>query len=141
MHVCPRPPLPNASPLPTNRTPMTAPCPTRSRAVGASAPKAAMSGYASQLPEGSMSSSGNGGVPGTDWVLPGWSRPRTPAFSVGRYAGRVMQSCAAAFVLASGSAGRLRVLRDAGIDPEVMVSGVDETADDGLDTGGPGGAP
>ena len=81
-----------------------------------------------------MSSSGNGGVPGTDWVLPGWSRPRTPAFSVGRYAGRVMQSCAAAFVLASGSAGRLRVLRDAGIDPEVMVSGVDETADDGLDT-------
>jgi metal-dependent HD superfamily phosphatase/phosphodiesterase len=28
----------------------------------------------------------------------------------------------------------LRVLRDAGIDPEVVVSGVDETADDGLDT-------
>jgi septum formation protein len=37
-------------------------------------------------------------------------------------------------VLASGSAGRLRVLRDAGIDPEVLVSGVDETADDGLGT-------
>jgi septum formation protein len=32
-------------------------------------------------------------------------------------------------ILASGSAARLRVLRDAGIDPEVVVSGVDETAD------------
>jgi septum formation protein len=39
-----------------------------------------------------------------------------------------------AFVLASASAGRLRVLRDAGIDPEVLVSGVDEDTDDGLDT-------
>jgi septum formation protein len=39
-----------------------------------------------------------------------------------------------AFVLASGSAGRLRVLRDAGMDPEVMVSGVDETAEAGFDT-------
>lgn len=39
-----------------------------------------------------------------------------------------------AFVLASGSAGRLRVLRDAGIDPEVVISDVDETVDDGLDT-------
>ena len=39
-----------------------------------------------------------------------------------------------AFVLASGSAGRLRVLRDAGIDPEVVVSGVDETAGDIADT-------
>ena len=29
-------------------------------------------------------------------------------------------------VLASGSKARLRVLRDAGIDPEVLVSGVDE---------------
>jgi nucleoside triphosphate pyrophosphatase len=38
------------------------------------------------------------------------------------------------FVLASGSAGRLRVLRDAGIDPEVVVSGVDETVEEGLDT-------
>jgi len=37
-------------------------------------------------------------------------------------------------VLASGSAGRLGVLRGAGIDPEVVVSGVDETTDDHLDT-------
>ncbi len=37
-------------------------------------------------------------------------------------------------MLASGSAGRLRVLRDAGIDPEVVVSGVDETADEIADT-------
>ena len=40
----------------------------------------------------------------------------------------------AAFVLASGSAGRLRLLRGAGIDPEVVVSGVDETTEDHLDT-------
>jgi len=40
----------------------------------------------------------------------------------------------AALVLASGSAGRLRLLRAAGIHPEVVVSGVDETTDNGLDT-------
>lgn len=39
-----------------------------------------------------------------------------------------------AFVLASSSAGRLRVLQQAGIDPEVVVSGVAETTGDGLDT-------
>lgn len=38
------------------------------------------------------------------------------------------------FVLASGSAGRLGLLRQAGIDPEVVVSGVDETCDESLDT-------
>jgi predicted house-cleaning NTP pyrophosphatase (Maf/HAM1 superfamily) len=33
-----------------------------------------------------------------------------------------------AVILASGSAARLAVLRAAGLDPEVVVSGVDETA-------------
>jgi septum formation protein len=41
---------------------------------------------------------------------------------------------APALVLASGSPGRLRLLRDAGFDPEVIVSGVAETNDDGLAT-------
>jgi len=41
---------------------------------------------------------------------------------------------APALVLASGSAGRLRVLQGAGIDPEVLVSGVDETTGEGLGT-------
>ena len=40
----------------------------------------------------------------------------------------------APFVLASGSATRLRVLRDAGIQVEAIVSGMDETTDDGLGT-------
>ena len=40
----------------------------------------------------------------------------------------------APFVLASGSATRLRVLRDAGISAEAVVSGMDETTDEGLDT-------
>ncbi|MBO0823885.1 MAG: septum formation inhibitor Maf [Actinobacteria bacterium] len=37
-------------------------------------------------------------------------------------------------VLASGSPARLRLLRDAGIDPIVVVSGADESPVDGLDT-------
>jgi septum formation protein len=39
-----------------------------------------------------------------------------------------------ALLLASGSSGRLAVLRAAGIDPEVLVSGVDETCDESMDT-------
>jgi septum formation protein len=37
-------------------------------------------------------------------------------------------------VLASGSKARLRLLRDAGIDPTVVVSGADESNHDGLGT-------
>ncbi len=44
------------------------------------------------------------------------------------------ESAAVAFVLASGSQGRLRLLRDAGMDPEVVVSGADETGGNGLAT-------
>jgi len=43
-------------------------------------------------------------------------------------------AAAPVFVLASGSAGRLRVLQGAGIHPEIVVSGVDETTGEGLDT-------
>lgn len=37
-------------------------------------------------------------------------------------------------MLASGSQARLRLLRDAGIDPDVVVSGIDESNDENLDT-------
>lgn len=40
----------------------------------------------------------------------------------------------AVLVLASGSQGRLRLLRGAGVYPEVVVSGVDESTDEVLDT-------
>ena len=39
-----------------------------------------------------------------------------------------------ALVLASASPARLRILRDAGIDPEVVVSGADESSEDQLTT-------
>jgi septum formation protein len=43
---------------------------------------------------------------------------------------------ATAFVLASGSQGRLRLLRAAGLDPDVVVSGADESHDGQLDVAG-----
>lgn len=46
----------------------------------------------------------------------------------------VTRDAVPALVLASGSETRLRVLRSAGFDPEVVVSGADETNHDGLDT-------
>jgi len=46
----------------------------------------------------------------------------------------VTPSSSAVLVLASGSQGRLRLLREAGIYPEAVVSGVDETTDQNLDT-------
>ena len=42
-------------------------------------------------------------------------------------------------ILASGSPARLKLLRDAGIDPVVMVSGVDEDDIDEADTSGSAG--
>ena len=50
------------------------------------------------------------------------------------YGVRVTPRSAAVLVLASGSEGRLRLLREAGIYPEAVVSGVDETAEENLDT-------
>jgi nucleoside triphosphate pyrophosphatase len=48
----------------------------------------------------------------------------------------VIPPASAAFVLASGSQGRLRLLRAAGLDPEVVVSGADESHDGQLDVAG-----
>jgi septum formation protein len=48
----------------------------------------------------------------------------------------VTPAAAPAFVLASGSAGRLRLLRAAGLDPDVVVSGADESHDGQLDPAG-----
>jgi septum formation protein len=45
----------------------------------------------------------------------------------------VTPPAATAFVLASGSQGRLRLLRAAGLDPDVVVSGADENHDGQLD--------
>jgi septum formation protein len=44
------------------------------------------------------------------------------------------RSAPVSLVLASGSAGRLGLLRHAGIEPQVVVSGVDESCDESLDT-------
>ena len=52
------------------------------------------------------------------------------------YGHPVTPRSAAVLVLASGSQGRLRLLREAGIYPEVVVSGVDETIDEHLDSAG-----
>jgi septum formation protein len=46
----------------------------------------------------------------------------------------VTRSAARTLLLASGSPARLRLLRDAGIEPRVVVSGADESADEGLGT-------
>jgi septum formation protein len=49
-------------------------------------------------------------------------------------AARVSPAAARTLLLASGSPARLRLLRDAGIEPRVVVSGADETAEPGLGT-------
>jgi septum formation protein len=46
----------------------------------------------------------------------------------------MIDRAAVEFVLASGSRGRVRVLRDAGMDPEVVVSGADESNEHDLPT-------
>jgi septum formation protein len=46
----------------------------------------------------------------------------------------VIAQLPAVLVLASGSQGRLRLLREAGVYPEAVVSGVDESAQEVLDT-------
>jgi septum formation protein len=52
----------------------------------------------------------------------------------GKIIGPVPLTPPARLVLASGSAARLRVLRDAGFDPEIVVSGVNEDVAEDLDT-------
>lgn len=47
---------------------------------------------------------------------------------------RVSPTAARTLLLASGSPARLRLLRDAGIEPRVVVSGADESTEPGLGT-------
>ncbi len=69
----------------------------------------------------------------TDSADPGGD-PRTPASADPGGDPRTPASVAPRLILASSSGARLRVLRGAGIEPVVVVSGVDETTEHRLDT-------